>query len=275
VAEVREPDRVRREDLLIGTAELHARLGDADLRVVDVRWPADDQARGVRDYRAGHVPGAVYLHRYRDLAGAHRQVPSPEPFRAAMERAGVGDGTLVVAYDDPPHFVAARLAWALRYYGHPRVRVLDGGWARWRREGRPVTRAVPGPAAARFTPRPTPALLATREWLHASGAVLVDAGRHGTLTADGRAVPGAVALPSTSLATGEGFLPAGALARLATGAGLRPDGPVAVFCAGGLSASAAWLALRLAGYRDVRLYDAFWADHVETAVPPGAQRRSG
>ena len=143
-----------------------AHLGDArDLRVVDVRGkvlPPGSKPRYLAkrgDYDAAHVPGAVFVDWTRDIVDPD----DPVPVQVARARGVRGEdgrarhrrrGTLVVAYDDYDHIFAGRLAWALRYYGHDAVRVLDGGWARWVAEGRPTTTArAPRPAAARFTPR--------------------------------------------------------------------------------------------------------------------------
>ena len=80
-----------------------------------------------------------------------------------MERLGIGNHTIVVAYDDMVlPLSAARLWWALSYYGHADVRVLDGGLRRWRAEGRPLSTAIPAPPPATFTPRPQPDWLATK-----------------------------------------------------------------------------------------------------------------
>jgi 3-mercaptopyruvate sulfurtransferase SseA len=84
----------------------------------------------------------------------------PEPFAAVMEAVGIGDRTHVVAYAETDHSGAARLWWALRYYGHDQVAVLNGGWTGWIAEGWPISTQVPRPAPTRFTPRPRPQLLA-------------------------------------------------------------------------------------------------------------------
>src|SRR5579871_2080478 len=111
-------------------------LGDPDLRLVDFRWYLD--GRSGRDaYRAGHIPGAVFL----DLedvtaeSGPGRHpLPSMEQFTAAARRAGISWRSRVVAYDDAAGWVAGRLWWLLRHFGHEPVAVLDGGLQNWRGE---------------------------------------------------------------------------------------------------------------------------------------------
>ena len=159
---------------LVQTDWLAAHLDDPDLRIVEVRWHArlhegrwigaDDEAGAP----AERIPGAVTVGMVSDLADPDHPVPDmlapPERFARVMGRLGIGDNTLVVAYDDWGLPVpAARLWWALSYYGHERVRVLDGGLRKWRAEGRPLTAEVPSPAPAVFTPRPRPDWIASKE----------------------------------------------------------------------------------------------------------------
>src|SRR5262245_63275342 len=117
---------------------------DSNVRVADVRWSLVEKDKGRTAYRAAHVPGAVFLDVDTDLAAPRGQgpgrhpLPTPHAFAAAMSRAGIGAGTHVVACDFGDGSTAARLWWLLRYFGHERASVLDGGMARWAAEGRPV-----------------------------------------------------------------------------------------------------------------------------------------
>ena len=115
-------------------------------------------------YRQGHVPGAVHLDWQRDLSwtderGVGYLLLPPARFAAVMEAVGIGDRTRVVAYAETDHSGAARLWWALRYYGHDQVAVLNGGWTRWVAEGLPIETGMPHPAPATFTTRPRQQLL--------------------------------------------------------------------------------------------------------------------
>ncbi|WP_440899414.1 sulfurtransferase, partial [Actinosynnema sp.] len=129
---------------LISTEALAVALaGERPPVVLDVRWRlGGPPAR--QDYEVGHVPGAVHT----DLDAALAAPPGPEgrhplPEVAVLERAlraaGVREGVPVVAYDDGDGSVAARAWWLLRWAGHDQVAVLDGGYAAWSAEGRPVT----------------------------------------------------------------------------------------------------------------------------------------
>ena len=160
-------------DLVVSTDWLAGHLTDANVRVVDMRGsvvttqvaPGVEQAdyRGARDeYLAGHIPGAVYVDWTKDIIDPDDPVPvqvaPPDRFAEAMAERGIGDETLVVAVDHSGGQFATRLWWALNYYGHDQVRVLDGGWNRWVKEGRPVEAGEVTVARAVFTPRTRPRL---------------------------------------------------------------------------------------------------------------------
>ena len=138
---------------------LEAHLDHPGLRVVDVRGrhfssPKPHVKRA--EYEAAHIPGAVLADWEHDLVDPDDPVPyqvaAPHDVALHAERLGVGDGDLVVTYDDYYGIFAARLAWAFRLHGCE-ARVLDGGWPTWSEEGRTVTSATPERPPARFTPR--------------------------------------------------------------------------------------------------------------------------
>jgi thiosulfate/3-mercaptopyruvate sulfurtransferase len=148
---------------LVEPTWLAAHLQDEDVCVIDARWRGDGTGREL--YRQGHLPGAVHLDWQRDLSwtdgrGVGYLLLPPERFAAVLEAVGIGDRTRVVAYAETDHSGAARLWWALRYYGHDQVAVLNGGWTRWVAEGLPIETGMPHPAPATFTTRPRPHLLA-------------------------------------------------------------------------------------------------------------------
>ncbi len=134
-------------DLLVTTDWLAERLDDPNVVVVDQDLP-DNYARV-------HIPGAVVYqdHYYKELSGTP-YIQDARTFAATMESLGIGDDTTVVAYDSDANHVAARLFWALKYYGHEDVKILDGGFPKWLAEGRPLSRETPNPKPANFTSRP-------------------------------------------------------------------------------------------------------------------------
>jgi thiosulfate/3-mercaptopyruvate sulfurtransferase len=147
------------EKILVTTQELADHLDDPRWVVFDVRHDLADVEKGRRAYDAGHIPGAYFLHLDRDLAGpkdgSNGRHPLPDMRRLAKKLAdhGVAPGTQVVAYDDAGGSFAVRLWWMLRWLGHERAAVLDGGFPLWAKEGRPVEAEAPTPRKGDFTPR--------------------------------------------------------------------------------------------------------------------------
>jgi thiosulfate/3-mercaptopyruvate sulfurtransferase len=230
-----------------------------------------------QEYEAGHVQGAVFVDWTRDIVDPDDPVPAqiarPEAFSSKMGELGIGDDTLVVAYDDYNHIFAGRLAWALRYYGHDAVRILDGGWSRWISEGRPISRDLQPSASAHFTPRIRPALRRTADEvaraLSKSDLLLVDARSPdqyaGTASAARRGghIPGARNMHYARLVdrqTGR-FLPEDQLARAFADAGIdvaKLPREVVVYCNGGVSCTTVLHALQMLGKDDVAVYDGSW-----------------
>jgi thiosulfate/3-mercaptopyruvate sulfurtransferase len=283
------------EGVVVSTEWLAAHLTEAALRVIDIRGkvlPPGSKPRYVpkrQDYDASHIPGAVFVDWTRDIVDLEDPVPAqiarPDAFAAKMGELGVGDGTLVVAYDDYDHIFAGRLAWALRYYGHDDVVVLDGGWSRWVAERRPTTPDIPVLAPARFTARPRQPLRRSADEVArvlGDGQVLLIDARppdqySGAVSAAGRGghIPGARNVPYARLVdpqTGR-FLPAAELARAFADAGIDVARlprlrEVVVYCNGGVSCTVPQNALRMLGRDDVAVYDGSWNEWGNDASRP-------
>ncbi|WP_307872710.1 sulfurtransferase [Paractinoplanes ovalisporus] len=259
--------------MLIGVDELYARVAEPPPPPVllDVRWKLGDP-HGADHYRAGHIPGAVYVDLDTELAGPHspgagrHPLPAIEDLQAAARRWGLTRGRGVVVYDDSGGLAAARAWWLLRWAGVPNVRILDGGLAAW---------TAAGHAAVAGEARPQP-----------PGDITLSAGHLPTLTADEAAtlpgpgtlidaraaeryrgdvepidpraghIPGAVSKPTT------GNLSEGVPLFRATGE-LRErfadvTGPVGVYCGSGVTAAHEIAALAVAGI-DAALYPGSWS----------------
>lgn len=270
------------EGPLLTTAWVHDHLGDADLRIVDIRGrvlppnvPPPHYFNHREDYLASHIPGAVFVdwvHEITDPADPrHARIAPPARFAEVMGRCGVSDDTLVVAYDDAGSMFAARLWWALNYYGHPRAAVLDGGWRKWVAEGRPVTNTLPTIAPAIFTPRPQP------DWVRTADQVMAGLGTpmrlidlrtpeefNGQWSRAARYghIPSAVNLPRASLVNPDGTLisPAQLRARLAALGVEAQTSELVTYCNAGVSAALGLLALRVAGFSNSALYDGSWKE---------------
>lgn len=144
---------------LVDAATLAAHLDDPLWQVVDVRHQLADVDYGERAYAAGHIPGAVFLHCDRDLSGpkdgcnGRHPLPDPACFAARLGALGIGPGTQVVAYDDAQGMISGRLWWLLRWLGHDRVAVLDGGLQAWQAARGILTDVQPTPQPVEFPVR--------------------------------------------------------------------------------------------------------------------------
>jgi thiosulfate/3-mercaptopyruvate sulfurtransferase len=145
---------------LVTADELAAHLDDPNWRIFDCRHDLQDTGYGEKAYLKGHIPGALFLHLDRDLSGektganGRHPLPSKEAFAAKMAACGVGPETQVVAYDNEGSIFASRLWWMLRWVGHEKVAVLDGGVPCWRRAKREFETVVPSYPPAPFVVRP-------------------------------------------------------------------------------------------------------------------------
>jgi thiosulfate/3-mercaptopyruvate sulfurtransferase len=144
---------------LISTDVLAEHLVDPSWLIADCRYNLNDEMWGRAQYEAAHVPGAILVDVAHDLAGrrtgtnGRHPLPAIEDMAATFGRLGIADDVQVIAYDQEAGAFASRLWWMLRYLGHDAVAVLDGGFAKWTREGRSVRGGVETRRPARFTPR--------------------------------------------------------------------------------------------------------------------------
>jgi thiosulfate/3-mercaptopyruvate sulfurtransferase len=277
---------MNRSRFLAETSWLHEHLDDPHIRIVDMRGYVRTVERdgvqsaeyvGAREeYEQGHIPGAVYIDWSRDIVDpddpVEAQVAPPEHFAGLMSKLGIGDQHLVVAYDaHPASQFATRLWWALRYYGHEDVVVLNGGLPKWQREGRPLSVEVPSYPPATFTPRIQPELRATASdvlaLLGKPGVALVDARENAQYTGKlvrghGRAghIPGAINIPREELidpATGT-FRSNEALAQIFSQSHVSPEERVVAYCNGGVAATTILFSLAMLGYPHLTNYDGSW-----------------
>ena len=279
-------------DLLIEPAELAARVDSAqpNLAVIDCRHDLARPQWGAQAYASSHVPGALFAHLDQDLSGpvtpasGRHPLPSVERLEAALGRWGIDRQVEVVAYDQDNSAVAARLWWLLRFLGHPRVAVMNGGFAAWRASGLPVSGEPAVRAPRRFRAAPELAAVVSAaevaSGLERGDIVLVDArsaerfaGRNETLDPVGGHVPGARNHPFTRNLDAHGrFLDPRALAVgwHATLAG-APASAVVAMCGSGVTACHNLLALELAGLPGARLYAGSWSEWIRDPARPVAR----
>jgi thiosulfate/3-mercaptopyruvate sulfurtransferase len=267
-------------EFLVDAATLEGRLGAPDLRILDCTTNLIPDPKTVyraiparADFEEGHIPGAQFVDVQRDLSDdTHRfrfMLPSADVFTASMRRFGVDESDRIVLYSTANPWWATRVWWLLRVFGCDAAAVLDGGWQKWRREGRPLET---GPGKPRppgnFVVREVRALMAGKEEVLRAigdGAVCtlnaLSAGQHAGTggTSYGRLgrIKGSANLPAAHLidpAT-NAFLPADELRRRFGRVGAF-DKEVITYCGGGIAASADAFALVMLGHPKVRLYDA-------------------
>jgi len=272
---------------LVSTEWLAEHLTDDDLVVVDGSWYLPAMNRdGFKEYQAAHIPGAVYF----DIdeiadhgAGLPHMLPPPDAFALHMRRLGIGDGMKIVVYDGAGIFSAARVWWTFRVFGVNDVFVLDGGFPKWRAEGRPVEAGMVSRKPATFTPRLNPDLVAdidrVEKALTSGDAQVVDlrpAERFRGEAPEPRAgvrsghMPGSLNVPFTGVvADGSLASPAQIEAALKAG-GVDPEKSVITSCGSGVSAAILSLALETIGRKPPALYDGSWADWGSRADKPVA-----
>lgn len=263
---------------LVSSAELAAHLDDPAWVLFDCRHELAKADAGMQDYAKSHIPGARFLHLDRDLAapvtGTNGRHPLPDAraFAQALGAAGVDANKQVVAYDDKTGVYAARLWWMLRWLGHDKVAVLDGGYAKWTREGRPQTSIVPQPQPAQFTGEPRALWVGADDMLDSlgrPGRVVVDArsperfrGENETLDPVGGRIPGSInRFFRENLDAAGCFKPAAELARAyAALLGAAPADSVVHSCGSGVSACHNLLAMEIAGLPGSMLYPGSWSE---------------
>jgi thiosulfate/3-mercaptopyruvate sulfurtransferase len=264
---------------LVSAGWLAERLDDAHVRPVDASWYLPASGRdAAAEFVAAHIPGAVRfdLEENSDPSSSlPHMLPTPEAFTASMRRLGLSNGDTIVVYDDSgANMSAARAWWMFRVFGHPRVAVLDGGFGKWRAEGRALEagagRAGQGDFEARFEPARVRDLAAMRANLGTGAEQVIDArsaGRFAGTAPEPRPglrsghIPGSHSLPYTELVGPDGtMLPAAELRRKFARAGIDLERPVVASCGSGVTACALVHALHLLGHEDTAVYDGSWSE---------------
>lgn len=266
------------QDIAVSADWLADHLEDPTVTIVDCRFALMQPDLGQQQYQQGHIPGAYYLDLNRDLSspvgshGGRHPLPDLAVLAEKLESMGVSSAspqTLVVAYDDSRQAFAARLWWLLRYLGHDRVAVLDGGWAGWLAAGHPQTQAIPVAKPAQFIPQVRPEWVLDLSQVKArqgTGTVLVDAregeryrGEREPIDPVAGHIPGAVNYPwqDTTDATGKLRSPEEQRQRWQD---LAPGSEIVVYCGSGVTACVNLLSLELAGIKNGKLYAGSWSD---------------
>lgn len=269
---------------------LHQRLAgssDLDIQVIDCRFALSDPDLGRKQYETAHIPGAYYLDLNRDLSspvgihGGRHPLPDDPVLAAKLAAMGINSHTLVVAYDDSRFGFAARLWWLLRYYGHDRVALLDGGYRNWVKAGYPVASELPqSTTLGNFAPQVQADRIVdidrVKAILDSPTHILIDSrevdrylGKTEPIDPVAGHIPSAVNYPWQGVTNPEGFaLPIAEQQQ--RWQAISPDlEPLAqplieriVYCGSGVTACVNLLSLELAGITDAKLYPGSWSDWI-------------
>jgi len=273
---------MNKTDEIVEATWLKEHLEDPQVVIVDCRFSLADPSEGQKHYETGHIPGAYYLDLNKDLSGpvaihgGRHPLPNPTELASKLEAIGVWkDETLVVAYDDSRFAFAARLWWLLRYLGHDRVAVLDGGFTGWKSAGYPVTDRVSSRPTGTFVPQ-----VRTR-WVVDIDAVKTRKDLPNVMLVDSRDperyqglrepidpiaghIPGAVNFPWKEVTDSHGFVqPLTEQSRRweSISSGTVPEkSEVIIYCGSGVTACVNLLSLELAGKSGGKLYAGSWSD---------------
>ncbi len=275
---------------IISPAELAPRLDSPDWIIVDCRFTLTDPEAGRRAYAAGHIPGARYAHLEEELSapvtarsGRH-PLPNPQDLADRLSAWGIDVDKQVVVYDDTFGAMASRLWWLLRWVGHDRVALLDGGLPAWKRTGGAIDTKLPRIHRAHFIADPRPGMVADGDIVlgtvrEPASGVVIDAraeerfsGEVEPLDRVAGHVPGAVNLPwEDNLDLDGTFLSAEELSDLyAEIIGHRHPSEVFAMCGSGVTACHNLLAMEIAGISGARLYAGSWSEWITDTSRPVA-----
>ncbi|SEO80175.1 sulfurtransferase [Paenibacillus sp. OV219] len=257
---------------------LLARMYESDIVIVDCRFQLGKPESGREAYTESHIPGAVYLDLEKDLSapieehGGRHPLPDIAELTVTLSRAGIGNASRVIAYDDQGGAMASRLWWLLKYMGHEEVYVLDEGFTAWKNAEFPVTADQKVLIPAQFLATVQHNLLVeadeVREKLEDATVTLIDsregARYRGEVEPIDRVaghIPGAINRFWAEGRDADGKYKS-AEGQTARFEGLPQDGELIVYCGSGVTACPNVLALQEAGFTNVRLYAGSWSDWI-------------
>ena len=275
-------------EALVSTEWLAAELGAPDLRIIDASLFLPASGRdGAAEFEAAHIPGAVFLDldELVDAANpAPHMLPPEHRFASRMQSLGIGDGHRIVVYDNSPLKSATRGWWMLKTFGSHYVAVLDGGFAKWKEEGRPVESGRLPHRHAHYTPLLGAERVADKAAVSAivgsPDHELVDARSPGRFAAEepeprprlpGGHIPGSRNVHYATLFEPDGRWKRGdALRGAFADAGVDLDKPMVATCGSGITAASLVFGAHLLGKTDVKLYDGSWSEWASDPTTPKA-----
>lgn len=272
---------------LISTKELAEHQKDPNWVLIDCRFDLADKEWGAEEYTQLHIPGAVYAHMEKDICGpitptsGRHPLPDGKVFIAAMQRLGVNNDSQVVVYDATGGGMAGRLWWQLKFYGHEKVALLNGGLPKWLTEGRDTTEGIETNPAGDFTGSPDESMIVTTDemitLMGSKAHAIIDAraperfrGEVEPIDVVAGRIPGALnRFYSDNLDKTGQFLPADAL-KTAFEALLGSNKPqeAVAYCGSGTTACHNLVAMAYAGLPLPRLYVGSWSEWIRDPKRP-------
>ncbi len=266
-------------NFIVSSQWLFEHLNHPDIAIFDCRFSLGNPQFGKQQYQTSHIPGSYYLDLNQDLSssvekhGGRHPLPNIEKFADKLSAMGVTFGqTFIIAYDDSRLAFASRLWWLLRYLGHEKVAVLDGGFSGWLACGYPVTDILTSRGNGKFIPQLQPQMMVDREFVKnrkdLPQTVLIDSrdndryrGIREPIDKIAGHIPGAVNYPWKEVTDSEGYLlPQQQQSK--RWSQLETDGEIMVYCGSGVTACVNLLSLELAGIHTGKLYPGSWSDWI-------------
>ena len=260
---------------LIEARALHIALEDPDLRIIDARFDLNDPKAGRQAFEAGHLPRAVFLDLDEDSSsppqehGGRHPLPDMGEFVKKLESLGISNSSHVVVYDDHAGVFAGRVWFLLKYAGHDKVQILDGGLSAWKEAGYELeTEEMPSEEGL-FTLNLRPEMIVdmayVRDHLEDGNVLLVDAraseryrGDNEPLDKKAGHIPGALNRPFAENLNGKTYKSAETLQEELSEIGEAEE--VILYCGSGVSAAHNLIALEEAGVKHAKLYVGSWSD---------------
>ncbi len=275
---------------LVSVEQTAAHLDDPEWVICDCRHDLANHSAGYKAYRAGHIPGARFLHLDVDLSGpktgltGRHPLPHPSTFSLRLGALGISNNTQVVAYDETGGVYASRLWWMLRWVGHTKVAVLDGGWQAWSKAGLPVTVEQPEIKPVTFNGKPQTQIAVDSAQVLANlqqrKALVLDArssdryrGENETMDPVAGHIPGAANRFFKLNLDADGRFKKPAALKQEFGGMLGGHAPEAIVhqCGSGVTACHNLLAMEVAGLAGSRLYPGSWSEWVSDRRRPVAR----
>lgn len=261
----------------ISKEELTALLNNDNVRIVDCRFQLGNPQFGESQYIESHIPGAVYFDLEKDLSavvtkhGGRHPLPKVENFQKKLEQVGISNQTLVVAYDGGEGSYAARLWWLLKYVGHEEVFILDGGFKEWQESALPVSDEVPTNTPSTYRVELQDDMLATiedvKQAVKERSVTLIDSrasnrylGVEEPIDKKAGHIPKAINKDWVEgFQNGHFKTPSEQEERFQE---LSKDEPIIVYCGSGVTATPNYIALKEAGYTNIKLYAGSFSDWI-------------